>query len=679
MFKPLAILSAFFAALAAVAATSSALPVDRFALARKFARLGLHAEAVKELESVVGSEDVPGDELAYRLGEEYRVLGRADDALAQSRKIVKEYPKSRYAYFARLTVALAAKGDERLRMLEPLDRNDVPKAVRDAARYHLAAHRAQSPDPAVRRQALAAYLDLAGSGDDRVAGEALFFAGILCYRDKRYKEASALFARLVKLDPGGRRTAEARPYAAWSSHLLNRPGEALAFAEPLARNGDEDAMYLVAVSLRALERRDDALKAIDAALKKFPNGRYADTLWSERLALLSLKGDSKGVLASLAARGDPPQKALARDLTLGYDAAAAIGDWGKALELARRVGALASPPALAQRARFMAGAFEVRLGRSADAIRTWTELLSSEPDSQYAGDALKARAMEEMRAREYRAANRSYAELARRFPSKAGDVQTLYWRGVAARGAEDLPEAEKLFAAAMAAKPSPEFAREIQLERAYLLQKRGDAAGAVQAMAELLGTKVVDRLPDTDLGWLAETALSQKLPDIARTAAGILEKRTADAAWRQIAAELVGEAFEAKGMGDAAAAAYRRSLAVDVHTDRGAYAALRLGRHELEAGRHAEAFKFLTEAASRAHTRELAGVRMHAYAALAANEDVRGFEKAALGYYLLVAELFDDSETVPPAMRRAAEILRKQGKTKEADDILADLKRRYER
>ncbi len=677
MFKPLFILSVLSSAWVAVAATSSALPVDRLALARKFARLGLHAEAVKELESVIGAEGVPGDELAYRLGEEYRALGRVDDALAQSRKIVAEYPKSRYADYARLAVALTVKGDERYRMLELLDRNDVPSAVRDAARYHLAAYRSQSPDPAVRRQALAAYLDLAGSGDTRVAGEALFFAGMLSYRDKRYQEAASLFARLMKIDPEGRRTAEARPYAAWANHLLNRPAETLALAEPLARKGDEDAMYLVAISLRALERREDAIKAFDAALKKFPTGRYADTLWSEKLALLALKGDNKGIMAMLAARGDPPQKTLARDLTLGYDAAAATGDWNKALEMSRRVCTLPSP--LAARARFMGGAFEARLGRSADAIRTWTEILSSDPDSQFAGDALKSRAMEEIRIKEYRAANRSFADLARRFPAKAGDVQTLYWRGVAARASDDLPEAEKLFAAAIAAKPSPEFAREIQLERAYLLQKRGDAAGAVKAMADLLGTKAVDRLPDAELGWLAETALSQNLPDVARKAAETLEKRTSDPAWRQIAAELAGEALDGKGMGDAAAAAYRRALAVDVRTDRGAQAALRLGRYEMSMGRHAEAFKLLTEAANRAQTKELAGVRMHAYAALAANEDARGFEKSALGYYILVMELFDDIETVPPAMRRVAEILRKQGKTKEADDVLADLKRRYER
>ena len=677
MVKAFNILMLAMLAGAAVAATSAALSADRFALAREFARRGLHAEAAKELESVIGAEGIPGDELAYRLGEEYRALGRADAALAQSRKIVAEYPKSRYAAYARLAVALAAQGEERYRLLEPLDRDGVPKAVRDAARYHLAARRAQSDNPAERRQALAAYLDLAGSADSRVASEALFYAGMICYRDKRYNESAALFARLLKADPPSPRAAVVRPYAAWSNHLIGRPAETLALAQPLADEGkDEDAAYLVAVSLRALERRDEALKAYDAALAKFPSGRYADLLWGERLFLLGQKGEHRAVLDTLAARGDPPPKLADRAFTCGYEAAAALGDWKRALEYARRAAALNAPSSA--RARYMAGAFEARLGKGEEAIRTWTALLTDTPDSPFAADALKARAIEEIRDKAYRAADRSFAELAQRFPAKARDAQTLYWRGVAARGADDLPEAEKLFAAALAAKPTPEFEREIQLERAYILQKRGDSAGAVRAMAGLLGTKAVDRLPDAELGWLAETALAKGLPDAARQAAETLERRTQDPAWRQIAAELAGEALAAKGMGDAAAAAYRRALAVDVRTDRGAAAALRLGRHEMENGRHEEAAKLLTDAVERAQTKELATVRMQAYAALAANEDVRGFEKKALGYYMLVATLFDDRDTVPPAMRRAIEILRKQGKTKEADELAADLRKRYD-
>lgn len=672
----LALASAILAAWTAWA-VSSALPADRFALAKEFARRGLHDEALKELESVIGAPGVAGDELAYHLGEEYRALGRKDEALAQSRKIVAEYPKSRYADYARLAVALAAKGAERLRLLEPLDRADVPKAVRNAARYHLAEHRAESSDPAERRRALATYLDFAGSPDSRIVVEALYHAGMLCYRDSRYGEAASLFARLMKLDPSGRRAVKARPYAAWSCHLAGRHAEAFEIAKELIRTTkSEDSLYLAAVSLRALERRDDALKVYDAALSAFPGGKYADLLWSERLALLSAKGDHKAVLSALATRGDPPAVGADSALTCGYEAAAALGDWKKALEYARRVAALKSP--LAARARYMVGSFESRLGNGEAAIRAWSEMLAADPDTPFAADILRMRGIEEIRAKEYLAANRSFDELARRFPDQVKDSPILYWRGVAARGANDLPEAEKLFSAALAAKPTPEFTREIQLELAYILQKRGDNVAAVKAMAEILGTKVVARLPDAELAWLAETSLSQDLLDTARKAAETLERRTSDPAWKQIAAEIAGEALERKGMGDAAAAAYGRALAVDVKTDRGAHAALRLGKFEAANGRHAEAAAHLGDAVTRAQANNLAGVRMQAYAALAANEDARGLETSALGYYMLVATLFDDAQVVPPAMRRAVEILRKQGKTKEADELAADLKRRYD-
>ena len=83
MFKPLAILSVLSAAWIAVAATSSALPADRLALAKEFARRGLHAEALKELEAMAGAQGIAEDEYLYRLGEEYRVLGRMAESLAQ--------------------------------------------------------------------------------------------------------------------------------------------------------------------------------------------------------------------------------------------------------------------------------------------------------------------------------------------------------------------------------------------------------------------------------------------------------------------------------------------------------------------------------------------------------------------------------------------------------------------
>ena len=90
MFKTLVMLSVSTAAWIAVAATSSTLSTDSFALAREFSKRGLHAEAAKELESVIGAQGIAGDELAYRLGEEYRALGRTADSLAQIMPLSKD-------------------------------------------------------------------------------------------------------------------------------------------------------------------------------------------------------------------------------------------------------------------------------------------------------------------------------------------------------------------------------------------------------------------------------------------------------------------------------------------------------------------------------------------------------------------------------------------------------------
>ncbi len=664
-------------ALKAAGAASSALPMDRFALAKEFSRRGLHAEALREFESLAGVPGIPKDEYAYHLGEAYRALGRTEAAQAQNRKIVAEHPASRYADYARLSLALAAKGEERHRLFEALDRASVPPAVRNAARYHLAFHLAGSPEPANRRRALATYLELAGSAEPPVVEESLFQAAMLGYRDGRYREAAALFKRLFALNAHGKRVAEARAFAAWANHMVGRHSDALELVEAQGAGGGEDAAYLKAVSLAALERRSEALGAYAAALEKYPSGRHADSLWFGHLVLLAAERKDKEVLAALSARGELPAATMDRALTLGYEAAARLEDFPRALEYARRVAKLKSP--LAARARFFTGVCEARLGRSAEAVRIWSGMLAAEPDSPLAAELLRSRATEEIRLREYRAANRTYADFARRFPEQAGDAQTLYWRGVAARGAEDLPEAERLFDAALAAKPTPEFEREIQLERAYLLQKRGDAAGALRAMTALLGTKAVSRLPDAELAWLAETALRERLYDDARKAAEILEARTKDAAWRQIAAELSAEALAAKGMSDAAAAAFRRALAVNARTDRSAYAALRLGEMALAAGQGDEAEKLLTDAVERSSSMKLARVRLKAYLALAKNDDARGREDSALGYYMLAATLFDDRELVPGAMHRAVEILRRQGKTQEADELAADLKKRYDR
>ena len=741
---------AMFALAPLTAQVSSALPADRLALANNLAKRGLYAEALREYEALRGNASVPRDEVLFRIAETCRRMKRRDSALKSYESLLKTMPESRYADYARLNRAILLDGEARRAELRELDRQSTDAAIRATAVFYLgesaeaakdvrsavdfysraaklsgtndiarlaslrsAALLSGSSDAEDRRKALVTYLNLAASPDARLAEESLFCAGMLSYRDGRYKAAAAIFHRLAKDHPSSPRIREASIYAAWSNYLTGRPAEALAIASPL-RDGDlEDAWYLTAASLKALERRADAKAAYDDALAKFPGGRYADTEWFERLALLSSMGDHAGVLAALKARGNPPRDSADHAWSYGCESAIAMtnfpraiefarlvakkpesplapnathrlawllektGDWPKAAAEYRRLAEQWPASAIAAQALYQAGVAEVKAHRPEQARSDWTNLLARYPTSPFAAEALYSRAMEELRVKEYRAAHRSLDELFTRFPKTPKRVEALYWRGVAAKGSDDTREAERLFREALASKPTAEFEREIKIELADVLQKHGAGTEAAGLLASLLETKAVDRIPSPELQWVAESMLATTNWNAAAAAARALAARKTDAAWNQIAATLEGAAHEGAGERDAAAAAYARALATGANTMYGAQAALALGKLETGLGLFDEAKAHLSDAVERAHAKEHVATRVQAYAALAHNEEERGDASAALGYHMLVGTLFDDPEVVPAALARAADILRAQGKAKEADSLMAERQKRY--
>ena len=741
---------AVLAVLPGMAQTVSALPADRLALANRLAKMGLHADALKEYEAIRNEKSVPRDEVLFRLGEAYKNVGRKNDALACYATLVTNHPQSRFVDNARLNRAMLREGAARLAELRELDHVGAPEQVRQMALYwlgeaaqemkdrkgavgwfekcasiaptnrvaHLSRLRSasilkDSADAADRRRAQSIYLDLAAGPNAAFAEEALYHSGLLSYKETRYAEAARLFRRLTDRFPQSKFAQEVALYAAWANYLSGRFTEALALAVPLRDAGDEDAAYLVASSLRYLERRADALDAYAAALKAFPNGRHADIEWFERLAVLAAGGENQVVLDELARRPDPPAKTAARAWSYGCEAAIAVTNYPRAIEFARLV-ALREDEKLAQsalhrlawlyektrdwpraaqayralvkkwptasvaaQALYLAGAAEASAGRPDQARADWTTLLSCYPESPYAAEALYARAMDEVRNKEFRAAERSLSELARRFPAKGGRPETLYWWGVAANGAGDAPEAERHFRAALAAKPSAAFEREAKLELALILQRKGETREASELFVELIETKAVDRLQPETLQWVSESMCAVTNYAAALSAAKVIERRDLPQDWKQTGAALAGQAHEGLGELDAAAAAYARALAADARTVFGAQSALALGRLESSRGLFDEAKAHLADAVERARPAELLSLRGQAYAALAANEEERGDNAAALRYHMLVGSLFDDPEFVPHALKRAAEILRRQGKTKEADSLAAELKKRY--
>lgn len=750
MFKFFILLLVAGIACAGPAQVATALPADRLAFANQLAKRGLHAEALKEYEAIRDVKTLPQDEVRYRLGEAYRHVGRAQDALSAYAGLIKDYPQSRYVDYARLNRALLLTGDAREKELAALDHvgagaqiratalywlgetNAAQKKVPEAIAWYLKANEVAptndvarlarlraasllsvSKDVRDRRQAQAIYLDLSAGDDEKLASEALFFVGMMSYREGRYAEAAQLFRRLATKFPQSDRAKECAIFAAWANYLDGRYGEALDLAARLRDEGNEDAAYLVAASLRKLERRQDAVDAYSAALAKFPRGRHADTEWFERLTVLAASNDNAAVLDELAKRPDPPKKTAAHAWSYGCEAAIAATNFPRAIEFATLVARNATgdmqynavhrlawlhektgnwtkaalayrllaqkwpEAAIAAQSLYQAGCAETRAGRVEQARADWTNLLAKHPDSPFAAEALYARAMAELRAKEHRAAERSLNELDRRFPKFAKRGEALYWWGVAASGIGDAPEAERHFRDALAAKPPAEFAREASLELAFILQKRGAEREAADIFAGLLDTKAVNRMPPGELEWLAEFTAGVTNYTAALKAAQIIEARKVGPDWNQIGAQLAGQAHEGLGEMDAAAAAYTRALETGARTARGAKAALALGRLETTRALFDEAKEHLTDAVERATAPELIPLRVRAYAALAANEEARGDNAAALGYHMLVGTLFDDPELVPHALGRAVELLRKLGRAKEADDLAAERAKRY--
>ena len=532
------------------------------------------------------------------------------------------------------------------------------KEVSRLAKLKAAALLSESEVQEDRRQACSIYDELAEVDDPQLAAEALFSAAMLNYHVGSYKEAAARFHRLASKYPDLPCVRESHVFAAWSNYLIGSYQEALKIASPLRGPDNEDAYYITASSLRMLKRRGDAIHAYAAQLQAFPKGRYADDAWFDYLTVVAAQGDNAGVLAMLSEHGDPPAKYAERAWCLGCESAIALTNYPAAIEYVARVAknrkSAYAPNAVhrlawllektqdwqraaetyrdlanswptnqvAPQALFLAGSCETKCGRYDQACMDWKNLDARYPQSPYAGDALYARAIVVLRrqqktVQDYREVERVLDEFLLRFPNTTRRMETLYWSGVAAHGADDAPKAEERLRAALNEKPSAEYEREIKLELAAVLKKRGAEREAAELFTSLLDTKAVDRLTPELLEWTARTMINAQKWDAAIAAASTLERRQIEPAWKQVAATLVGQAREGMGEKDAAMEAYARALATGSNTESGAQAALALGRLESANGLFNEARKHLNDAISRAQSPEMSPLRDQAQSALA--------------------------------------------------------------
>ena len=622
----------------------------------------------------------------YHWGETLERLNRPADAQARYEQLGKEFAETDYGMYAGLRTAwLLTKGGK----------------------------------PEDRRRALGIYLDLAHKAKDpKVVEEASYFAAQAALLDGRFEESANLFQSLRAKFPASPHVVESALSAGWANYYAGRCKEGSEVLDLVIGNAQhperEEILYVKANCLRQLEQRGEAVAMYAKQLTEFPSGRLAKQAWYEKLSTLYRDGKYEEVLR-VSAQMQPPPEAYEDDVYwMNAESAVALRQQEVAVQNCRllvdkcpkspfvkdalyRLGWLLQKQEawesasswflqvaerfpddpLAAKALYASGVCRSHLGQSDAALRDWIAMLTKYPNSEEVAETLYQKAMEELRTKNARAAGATLDERMRRFPQDARKAEVLYWRGSICRQLNDPVEAEKLFRACLASAPSKELERESMLELGLILQQVGRKDEAAEMFQKLLDAPIADKLGPDRLAWLAEFQLEQKRPDAAEKAANALIALKPDKGWTQTAWTVLGRVYRSKGERDPAIHAFTEALNTGASTAYGAEAALRLGELLTDAGKFDEAAKHLNDAASRASSPELLGLRAHAYAGLARNAEQKGDAEAALRYYMSVGILFNDATLVPEALHKAATLLDKLGRAAEAQTMREELKARY--
>lgn len=622
----------------------------------------------------------------YHWGETLEQMKRPEEALARYEQLGREFATTDYGMYSGLRTAWILT---------------------------------QTGKPEDRRRAMGIYLDLAHKASDaKVAEEACYFAAQAALSDTRYEESANLFQMLRTKYPQSPRLVEGALSAGWANFYAGRFKEGSEVLDLISGQvqhpAREEVLYVKANCLRMLEQRSAAVALYDQQLAAFPEGRLAKMAQYEKLAALYGDGKYEEVLKASALFLQPPPEMADNVFWMNAEAAVALQRpevavqncrllvdkcpkspfvkdalyrlgwllqkqeaWESASSWFLQVAERFPGDPLAAKALYASGVCLSRLGQSEAALRDWTALLTKYPASEMAPETLYQKAMEELRTKNLRAAGSTLDERQRRFPEEARKSEAFYWRATIFRQLNDLGEAERLFRACLAAAPSKEFERESMLELGMILQQGGRKTEAAELFQKLIDAPIAEKLGADRLAWLAEFQLEQKQYAAAAQAASVLIALKVDKGWTQTGWTLQGRVCRAKAERDPAIHAFSEALATGASTAYGAEAALRLGELMSESGKYDEAFKHLNDAATRASSPELLGLRANAYMGLARNAELKGDSEGALRYFMSVGILFDDASLVPEALDKAARLLDKLSRSQEARAMRDELKARY--
>jgi tetratricopeptide (TPR) repeat protein len=594
---PILFCKLFFAASLALA------PSDRMQMADRMFAKGLYAEAASEYAALKGAKTVSADDIAFRIAECDRMIGREKEALAAyDSLIMRDIPAPMRA--VALYRLACARNDPSLFL--KCEQADPKGRYASLSRLKRALVLAKSGKVAERREATGIFLDLSVSTDKSVAEEALYAAAALAYGDKRWNEAAILFGRLIKERPDSARAkASVAPYA-WSAFLAGRYTECMSAC---GESREDDLFYLRASSMIALDRKEQGLAELEKYLEAHPNGRYR------------------------AAAEMPVQRAR-------FDAAVKKGDMAAAVQAAILAAAASGAPSDALRlawAHEKAGALDKARAEYCRIAKKW-------PNDPVAGDALFANALSDMRAGNWNAGELALEEVLKRFPGLARRNEALYWKGVAAvrlghetEGVKSLEDALKLGLAL-------DQTREANLLIADFEARSGRAAEAAERYSKLLASGAADRMAAAHLASVMKLLAEHSAWEAVLNGAKALAVRSQDPAFLQIAAAREGQALEGLARSDEAIVAYRRAMSVKAETEEGAAAALSLGLLEFRKGEFDAAEKTLADAIARNAGAAGTKARAKAYRVLADVCRAKGDSLKAKGYETVLKELFGEED-----------------------------------
>ena len=585
------------------AATLALAPSDRLQMADKMFAKGMYAEASAEYNALRGERSVSSDDVAFRIAECDRMLGREKEALAvYDSLILRDVPQSMRAV-AMYRLACARNDASLFLKCEQAD----PKGrYASFARLKRALLFARSENVAQRREATGIFLDLSLSSEKSVAEEALYAAATLAYGDKRWNEAAILFGRLRKSNPDGDRARAATIPYAWSAFLAGRYTECMSAC---GESMEDDLFYLRASSMIALDRKEQGLAELGKYLDAYPKGRYR------------------------ASAELPVQRAR-------FDAAVKKGDMQAAVQAARLAAAATGSATDALR---LAWAHE-KSGALDEARAEYRRIASKWPNDPAAGEALFANALADLRSGNWNAGDLALEEALKRFPGLPRRNEAIYWKGVAAmrlghdaEGAARLEEALKLGL-------TLDQAREANLLIADFEARSGKELEAAERYSKLMVTGAADRMAAAHLASVMKLLAKHSKWTAVLTGAQALSKRSQDPAFMQIAASREGQALEGLSRSDEAISAYRRALSAKAETEEGAAAALALGVLEFRKGEFDAAEKTLADAIARNAGNEGMDSRAKAYRVLADVCRAKGDSLKAKGYETVLKELFGEED-----------------------------------